>query len=439
MACFLGGASVQLREGREALRLAADDSERHRQAEPPGADRGLGRSADGDPDRQRILQRPRVYAEAVERRTVLSRPGHVLGLPQLEQELELLGEQLVVVDEVVTKSGNDSMNDPRPAMISARPPEMRSSAAKSWKTRTGSSELMMLTALVRRMFLVCSVAAASTTAGEETTKSVVLADAEDVEPELVRELDLFEQVANALGGRQRPSRRRVGRELSEGVDAERGGRLFLVVAALFALIAPATARADAVTDWNAIASTTIVVMAGQPPHASTSSFAMVQGAVYDAVNAIDGGHRPYLVQPAANPWDSKDAAAPAAAFKVLAGLFLGQLGTLQPLYDNYVAALPDDPPGSKAAGIAVGEAAATAMLKARENDGRNPPGPFPFVFGTDPGQWRLAPPQGPAPGIVAIDPAPWVGGRSSSPTRRCCAPIRRTRSRAARTPRTSTR
>lgn len=189
----------------------------------------------------------------------------------------------------------------------------------------------------------------------------------------------------------------------------RGGRLFLVVAALFALIAPAAARADAVTDWNAIATTAIVVTAGQPPHASTSSFAMVQGAVYDAVNAIDRGHRPYLVQPAANPWDSKDAAAAAAAFKVLAGLFPGQLGTLQPMYDSYVAALPDDPPGSKAAGIAVGEAAATAMLKARENDGRNPPGPFPFVFGTDPGQWRLGPPQGPT-GIVAIDPAPWVGG-----------------------------
>src|ERR671929_73532 len=36
------------------------------------------------------------------------------------------------------------MNEPRPAMISARPPETRSSVAKSWKTRTGSSEEITL-------------------------------------------------------------------------------------------------------------------------------------------------------------------------------------------------------------------------------------------------------------------------------------------------------
>src|ERR687890_2189013 len=46
------------------------------------------------------------------------------------------------------------MNEPRPAMTSARPSEIRSSVAKSWKTRTGSSELKTVTALVRR---ICSV------------------------------------------------------------------------------------------------------------------------------------------------------------------------------------------------------------------------------------------------------------------------------------------
>ena len=63
------------------------------------------------------------------------------------------------------------MNEPRPAMISARPPESRSSVAKSWKTRTGSSELITLTALVSRMRFVRSAPAASTTAGEDTAKS----------------------------------------------------------------------------------------------------------------------------------------------------------------------------------------------------------------------------------------------------------------------------
>jgi hypothetical protein len=173
--------------------------------------------------------------------------------------------------------------------------------------------------------------------------------------------------------------------------------------ALVVLASPPFARADTVTDWNAIASTALA-RAGQPPHAAVLSFAMVHGAVYDAVNAIDRGHRPYLVLPVANPWDSKEAAAATAAFRVLVALFPGQLTALQPLYDVSLAAVPDGP--AKDGGIAAGEEAAAAMLAARANDGRG--GPFTFVFGTAPGEWRLAPPQGPT-GIVALDPAPWVG------------------------------
>ena len=63
------------------------------------------------------------------------------------------------------------MNEPRPAMISARPFESRSSVANCWNTRTGSSELRTLTALVSRIVSVRSAAAASTTAGDDTAKS----------------------------------------------------------------------------------------------------------------------------------------------------------------------------------------------------------------------------------------------------------------------------
>ena len=100
----------------------------------------------------------------------------------------------------------------------------------------------------------------------------------------------------------------------------------LIALALVALASTRVARADAVTDWNLIASNAIVVTAGQPPPVSVLHFAMVQGAVYDAVNAIDRGHQPYLVQPNANPTDSKEAAAATAAFRVLVGIFPGQFG-----------------------------------------------------------------------------------------------------------------
>src|SRR5439155_25966133 len=116
----------------------------------------------------------------------------------------------------------------------------------------------------------------------------------------------------------------------------------LIAPALLALALPTVARADAVTDWNLIASNWIVVTAAQPPPVSVLHFAMVHGAVYDAVNAIDRGHQPYLVHPPSHPTDSKEAATAAAAFRVLVALFQDQMGTLQPQYDAYIAALPDN-------------------------------------------------------------------------------------------------
>src|SRR5205809_3787300 len=182
---------------------------------------------------------------------------------------------------------------------------------------------------------------------------------------------------------------------------------FLIALAFLAVASLEVARADAVTDWNLIASNAIVATAGQPPPVSALSFAMVQGAVYDAVNAIDRGHQPYLVQPPSNPTDSKDAAAAAAAFRVLVGfpdlpgLFPAQLPTWQPVYDAYIANLPDNPPGSRAAGVSIGETTARAMLEERMNDGRF--GPPPALYPPAPGIWRPTPPN------FGNDPAPWVG------------------------------
>jgi len=70
----------------------------------------------------------------------------------------------------------------------------------------------------------------------------------------------------------------------------------LIALTLVALVSPQLVRADAVTDWNLIASNAIVVTAGQPPPVSVLHFAMVQGAVYDAVNAIERSHRPDRVR-----------------------------------------------------------------------------------------------------------------------------------------------
>jgi hypothetical protein len=178
---------------------------------------------------------------------------------------------------------------------------------------------------------------------------------------------------------------------------------------------------NVVVEWNKIATAAIFSPAaaggaGQPPHAGVLSMAMVQGAVYDAVNAIDGGYQPYLPTSPADASYSKEAAAATAAYCVLVGfveatdpcdrpgLFPGQRAARKLQYD---ASLADVPAGAaKDGGIAVGETAAAAMLDARVGDGRG--GSFTFTQAFDPGNWRNGPPQGPL-NAVATDPAPWVG------------------------------
>jgi hypothetical protein len=151
------------------------------------------------------------------------------------------------------------------------------------------------------------------------------------------------------------------------------------------LAAPSLAQADTVVEWNVNAANALFVTAAQPPQQSVPHLAMVHGAVYDAVNAIDGGHEGYLISSRlATPSDSKEAAAATAAYRVLLNIVPAQQATLDALYAASLAAIPDG--SSKTRGIAVGEAAAAAMIAARTDDGRF--GPFRFAVGTAPGVWR---------------------------------------------------
>jgi hypothetical protein len=139
--------------------------------------------------------------------------------------------------------------------------------------------------------------------------------------------------------------------------------------------------------------------------------AIVQGAVYDAVNMIDGGHEAYLDDlPSAPASASMPAAVATAAHHVLVGMVVvpplaaGIVDRLNTLYADSLAAIPNG--AAKSSGIAAGEAAAAAMLAERANDGRY--GPFRFTCGDDPGEWRPATstvcttPSGPS------DPNAWV-------------------------------
>ncbi len=174
----------------------------------------------------------------------------------------------------------------------------------------------------------------------------------------------------------------------------------IAVAALVALVGPGIARADSVTTWNLNATNLLVGPAAvQAPPVSAIHLAMVHGAVYDAVNAIDKGYEGYLLSPqVATPFDSQDAAAATAAYRVLLKLVPAQQSLLDAQYAASLTGIPDS--SSKTRGIAVGEAAAAAMLAFRTDDGRyGAPG---FPTGMLAGQWRPTLP------AFVNDPNGWV-------------------------------
>jgi PAP2 superfamily len=150
------------------------------------------------------------------------------------------------------------------------------------------------------------------------------------------------------------------------------------------LLGSLTAGADVVLDWNAIAVNTAVANK-QNPFAQARYAAIVQLAVFEAVNSITHQYQPYLGTITAPPDASPDAAATEAAYQVLNTYFPASQATLSADRTNSLASIPDGQ--AKIDGIATGDAAASAMMLLRANDGSSPtlfdtPGP------PVPGDWQ---------------------------------------------------
>ena len=154
-----------------------------------------------------------------------------------------------------------------------------------------------------------------------------------------------------------------------------------------ALFVPVTAaRADVVLSWNEITVETLIQQ-GQNPFAQARFAAIAQLAVFEAVNAVTGEYEPYIgIAPA--PGASVDAAAATAAYRVMKTYFPAA-SNLDTAYAASLAMVPDGSP--KADGIAVGEAAAAALIANRQNDGSFP-AMVSSVGAADPGVWQLTTP-----------------------------------------------
>lgn len=157
---------------------------------------------------------------------------------------------------------------------------------------------------------------------------------------------------------------------------------------------------NVVTDWNTMASTAIVSNAGNAPGSSGVWFAYTSIAVYDAVNAITGQYEPFYYRLQGPSNASINAAAVAAAHRVLVNYFPSQQPALDAQYTASLAALTDDQ-ASKDAGVAVGEGAAAELIRLRTGDGLL--ANVSYTPGSGPGAWIRTPPSFSPP------VTPWLG------------------------------
>ena len=155
-----------------------------------------------------------------------------------------------------------------------------------------------------------------------------------------------------------------------------------------------TQEVSPVIVWNRALLTIVRTPGAQPKTVhSTRSFAIMHAAIYEAVNAIDRKHKPYLVAVSdISRSASQDAAATAAAHEALVALYPAFKAQLDDQLQQSLAEIPDGQ--DKTDGIAIGVRVAEQMLALRSTDGSSNP-PIPYAFGTAPGDYQSTPPNFP--------------------------------------------
>lgn len=171
-------------------------------------------------------------------------------------------------------------------------------------------------------------------------------------------------------------------------------------------------RADEVADWNHIMLEATLTPPATPAPFSTRSTAIVQAAVFDAVNGIHPQYTPIHVGRTGPRNASERAAAVQAAFAILIRLYPAQSDSLDQQRSASLMGISRgwgaERSESIQQGIAWGQAVADAIWDWRANDGFAVTLP-PFLGGSVPGEWRPTPPASlPGLGPQLADVTPWV-------------------------------
>ncbi|MEU6146027.1 vanadium-dependent haloperoxidase [Streptomyces sp. NPDC047081] len=142
--------------------------------------------------------------------------------------------------------------------------------------------------------------------------------------------------------------------------------------------------AGVVSDWNRTAVDVVFGDAKRPTAEPFLWYGFVQAAVYNAVVGIEGRYAEYK-------WDvrgprnaSSEAAAAAAAHRILLTYFPASQKRIEAAYTASLAKIPDGK--AERDGVAFGEKAAAHIVRLREGDGRG--APVTFDKPPAPGVWR---------------------------------------------------
>lgn len=153
------------------------------------------------------------------------------------------------------------------------------------------------------------------------------------------------------------------------------------------LLPIARTHADAVTDWNVIALNATAV----PPNSILQSraLAIVHGAIYDALHAIDRKGGAYAIDVEAPAGTSVEAAVVAAAYGSLVRLAPAERPMLDAALNVSLSRIPDG--NGKTDGTALGQQIAEKLLELRSTDGAATKIAFTAKPGI--GLYQLTPPQ----------------------------------------------
>jgi hypothetical protein len=184
----------------------------------------------------------------------------------------------------------------------------------------------------------------------------------------------------------------------------------VIVLTSLAVMAPTTATAKdsaanrsrdpaVISEWNLIAQQTLAADTTKQPIEDILYMGFVQAAVYNAVVGIEGRYQPYHFKAQVHRRASSQAAAVAAAHKILVTYTPAAKADLDTKYAASLARIPDSK--AKTRGIAFGKLAARTLIAQRKHDGRN--AKIVFEKAPAPGVWRPTPP------ALAPFSAPWLG------------------------------